>query len=110
MASETLRAWRIEVLNGIQPELYGIASSLFAMKLISKEVFDKALNLNISSAEKGVTLLDCIESRIEVVPSDFARFVLVLEEQRYMMNLTQELIKTYCKLYYIMNLLHYFLT
>ena len=109
MASETLRTWRTEVLNAIQPELYEIASSLFAMKLISKEVFDK-VNLNISSAEKGVTLLDCIESRIEAVPSDFARFVLVLEEQRYMMNLTQELIKTYCKLYYIMNLLHYFLT
>jgi hypothetical protein len=44
-----------------------------------------------------VALLDCVESRIVAVPSDFTKVVNILKAEGYLESLADALIKSYCK-------------
>jgi hypothetical protein len=65
--------------------------------MIPRGVYELACNENKGPSERGVALLDCIESRIEAVPSDFAKIFHILEAEPFLRTLAHALIKSYCK-------------
>ena len=74
-----------------------IANSLFSKKIIPTQVKDKVLNPHLDITERVVALLDCVESRMEAVPSDFNKVVHILEEEPFLESLAKDLVESYCK-------------
>jgi hypothetical protein len=62
-----------------------------------KKLLDLACNEAKDPSERGVALLDCIESRIAAVPSDFTKVVNIIMKEPFLESLTGALIKSYCK-------------
>jgi hypothetical protein len=85
------------LLNLIRHCLTDISVTLFAEKMIPRRVYDLACNEAKDPSERGVALLDCIESRIGAVPSDFTKIVSILKEERFLESLANAVIKSYCK-------------
>jgi hypothetical protein len=65
--------------------------------MIPRGVYELACNANKVPSERGVALLDCIESRIEAVPSDFTKIIHILEAEPFLESQANALIKSYCK-------------
>ena len=72
-----------------------MANSLYAKYMIPQEVYELACNGNKGASERGVALLDCVESRVEAVPSDFTEVVDILEADGFLEPGAEELIKSY---------------
>jgi hypothetical protein len=51
----------------------------------------------MTSTERGVVLLDCIESRLEAVPSDIVKVVQILDAESFLRPGAEELVKSYCE-------------
>jgi hypothetical protein len=85
------------LLNLIRHCLPQIPSSLLAECIISRGVYEFTCNENKGPSERGVALLDCIRSRIEAVPSDFAKIIKILEAEPFLKSQANALIKSYCK-------------
>jgi hypothetical protein len=51
----------------------------------------------MTSTERGVVLLDCIESRLEAVPSDIVKVVQILEAESFLRPGAEKLVKSYCE-------------
>ena len=65
--------------------------------MIPNDIREKCSNQNLDSNEKGVVLLDCILSKIEREPSDFIKFVIILESDGYLSSMAEKLVKRYCE-------------
>ena len=74
-----------------------MANSLFAEYMIPQGVCELVCIGNKGASERGVALLDCVESRIEAVPSDFTKVVLILEADGFLQPGAEELVKSYCE-------------
>ena len=97
MAINAFRSQRELLLNPIRHCLPPLANSLFGKTMIPGCVCEKACNQSLSSNEKGVALLDCIQSRLEVKPSDFTNLVSILESEPFLKDLAEKLVKEYCE-------------
>ena len=74
-----------------------MANSLYAEYMIPQRVCELVCNGNKGASERGVALLDCVESRIEAVPSDFTKVVLILEGEGFLRHVAEGLVKSYCE-------------
>jgi hypothetical protein len=97
VATAAFREQRELLLNLIRHCLPQIPDSLFAERLVPRGVYELACNEIKGPSERGVALLDCIESSIEAVPSDFTKVVHILKADGYLESLADALIKSYCK-------------
>ena len=91
----SFRSQRELLLNLIRHSLSTLANSLYAQRIISREVYEKACNENRSSSERGGALLECVEARIEVQPLDFTRMVRILESDAFLEVLVEKLVQSY---------------
>ena len=85
------------LLNLIRHCLPSLASSLLSESMIPQCICEKACNQSLGSSEKGVALLDCIESHFEAEPSDFVKLVDILESEPFLTKLAEKLVKSYCE-------------
>ena len=97
VATNALRKQRSLLLNLIRHCLPTLANSLFAESMIPQDVYERACNQTSTSSERGVALLDCVESRIEALPSDFTKVVHILDEEPFLAPGVEELRKSYCE-------------
>ena len=97
VATNALRKQRSLLLKLIRHCLHSLANSLFADSIIPQDVCERACNQTLTSSERGVALLDCVESRIEAVPSDFTKVVHILEGEGFLRPGAEELVKSYCE-------------
>ena len=74
-----------------------MANSLFAEYMIPQGVYELVCNGNKGASERGVALLDCVESRIEALPSDFTKVVYILEGEGFLQPGAEEQVKSYCE-------------
>ena len=52
---------------------------------------------NLSTNERGVTVLDSVQSKLKGEPSDFSKFVVILESEPYLRSQAEQLVKNYCE-------------
>ena len=97
MAIKAFRSQRTLVLNLIRQSLISVANSLYAEFMIPREVYEKASNQSLGSNERGVALLDSVQSKLEGEPSDFIKFVVILESDSYLRSQAEKLVKSYCE-------------
>ena len=97
VATNALRKKRSLLLNLIRHCLPSLANSLFADSIIPQDVCERACNKTLTSSERGVALLDCVESRIEALPSDFTKVVHILEAEPFLAPGVKELCESYCE-------------
>ena len=97
VSTTVFRKQRGLLLNLVRHCLPSLANSLFAQSIIPQDVCEIACNKTLTSAERGVALLDCVESRIEAVPSDFTKVVHILEEEPFLESLAKNLVESCCK-------------
>lgn len=96
LALAALRARRDGLQNLLQHCLLEMANYLLADFLVPGQLYDKVVNDYLNPTERVLALLDCVESRIEVVPSDFIKFVRILEEVLPLEPLAKDLVQSYC--------------
>ena len=65
--------------------------------MIPEGIKEKACNQRLDSNERGVALLDSVQSKFEGEPSDFSKFVAILESEPYLRSQAEQLVKNYCK-------------
>ena len=65
--------------------------------MIPQNVSEKVRNQSLDSTDKGMALLDCIESRLEDKPSDFTKLVDILESEPYLAEQAKKLVEDYCE-------------
>ena len=94
-AVSSFRSQRGLLLNLIRHSLSTLANSLYAQRIISHEVYEKACNENRGSSERGGALLECVEARIEMRPLDFTRVVCILESDPFLEVLAEKLVQSY---------------
>ena len=58
-----------------------LASSLYAKSMIPEGIKEKACKDNLDSNERGVDLLDSVQSKLEGEPSNFSKFVVILKSE-----------------------------
>ena len=63
--------------------------------MISQDVYEIASNDSKEISKRGVALLDCIETRLQVYPSDLAKLVELLEAEPFLRSLSKDLYKSY---------------
>ena len=85
------------LLNLIRHCLLSLAAALFAKGLIHQDVKRKACNETIDPDSRSVAVLNCVEDRIEAVPSDFTKIVSILESEPFLREIADELVQSYCK-------------
>ena len=85
------------LLNLIRHCLPSLASSLYAKSMIPEDIKEKACNQNLGSNERGVALLDSVQSKLEGEPSNFSKFVAILESEPYLRSQAEQLVKNYCE-------------
>ncbi len=70
--------------------------------MIPRDVYEKVNDHSTGKGdrERGMILLDCVEARSKVVPSDFVELVRVLESDRFLEPLAIQLIENYCSEFY----------
>lgn len=95
-AGEALRKCRQILHEGIaDPE--GLASRLYSKNIICRETLDE-VGLNNTTRKKNLILLDAIESRLRVNPSDFSKFTAVLSNYRHLCLFAYKLLKCHSEL------------
>ena len=97
-AVSSFRSQRGLLLNLIRHSLSTLANSLYAQRIISHEVYEKACNENKGTSERCTTLLECVEDRIRVRPSYFNKVVNILESDPFLEDLAEELVQSYREL------------
>ena len=97
MAVKSFRSQLKVLLDLIRHCLLSLATALFADGIIHRDVHDKACNETLSSESRGVAVLDCMEARIEAVPSDFTKIVSIMESDPFLGEIAVGLVQNYCK-------------
>ena len=88
-ALSVFRSQRELLLNLLKHCLLKVANTLFAEGMISEEVYETASNTSKSPSERGVALIDCLETRLKAFPEDFRRVVEILETEPYLRTLVE---------------------
>ena len=96
-AVSAFRSQRTLLLNLIRHCLPSLANSLLAEFMIPQDICEKACNQNLGSTERGVALLDCIESQLEAKPSDFTKLVDILKSEPFLTERAEKLVEDYCE-------------
>ena len=65
--------------------------------MIPDGVKENACNQNFGSNERGVALLDCVQSNLKGKPSDFSKFVAILKSEPFFEELAEKLVQSYCE-------------
>ena len=99
VAISALRSRRTYLIRLFRHCLPSLSNSLLSESIIPREVCEQACNQTLGSTERVGSLLDSVESRVEVVPSDFTTFVHILESERYLESLAEGLVNAYSKLW-----------
>ena len=97
VAIKAFRSQHALLLNLIRHCLPSLASSLFAEFMIPQGIKEKACKDNLDSNERGVAVLDSVQSKLEEEPSDFNKFVIILESEPYLRSQAKQLAKNYCE-------------
>ena len=102
VAIDAFRTQRDQLLNLLQRSLHGaIFDSLCSSGIIPEHVRDTMRPGQAPGQGPGKSnyafLLDCLESRIEAVPSDFTVVVLTLEKDHFLQQLAKDLVQSYCE-------------
>ena len=97
MAVKSFKSKFSVLLNLIRHCLLSLAAALFAEGLIHEDVYEKACNETIDPDSRSVAVLNCVEDRIEAVPSDFTKIVSILESEPFLREIADELVQSYCK-------------
>ena len=99
VAIDALRSQRDKLQNLLQHCLLGVSQSLYSRSIIPNQVLDTVRNhhLKLNSTERCAYLLDCVESRIEVLPSDFTEVIRILVEDPFLQQLAEDLVQSYCE-------------
>ena len=63
--------------------------------MIPEGIKEKACKDNLDSNERGVALLDSVQSKLEGKPSDYSKFVAILESEPYLRSQAEQLVKSY---------------
>ena len=95
MAVATFRSQRDLMLNLIRHCLPSLANSLYAKAMIPSEIYERACNETRGRSERGVALLDCIEAKLEMGPSNFTTIINILQQEPFLKELADKLIHTY---------------
>ena len=99
----SFRSQREGLLKLIRNCLPTLTNSLYAQFLIPQDTRDRAINDSIGLGERSVALLDCVEARSEVVPSDFTKIVRILESEPYLEAIARQLIHSYSECLNVRN-------
>lgn len=91
------RSQRGLLLNLLRHCLPTLSQSLLAECLIPRDVYEKANNQFLGTSERTGALLDCVEARIECLPSDFLKVVSILESEPFLRSLADEMVQHYRK-------------
>ena len=68
--------------------------------MIPEGIKEKACNQVFGSNERCVALLlDSIQTKLEVEPSNFIKFVAILESEPFLRSQAEQLVKNYCELF-----------
>ena len=95
MAINAFRSQHALLLDHIRHCLPSLASSLFSEFMIPEGIKEKACKDNLDSNERGVALLDSVQSKLKGEPSDFSKFVVILESESYLRSQAKQLVKSY---------------
>ena len=99
LAITTFRSKRPLLLNLVRHCLSSLANSLLSESIISQDAYEKACNQSLGPTERTTALLDCVESRIEVIPASFSKVVHILERLDPFVEIAaKELVQSYCEL------------
>ena len=63
--------------------------------MIPESIKEKACNQHLDSNDRSVALLDSVQSKLEGEPSDFSKFVVILESEPYFRSQAKQLVKSY---------------
>ena len=94
-AVSAFRGQRPFLLNLIRHCLPTLTNSLHAKGMISRDVYEIASNDSKEISKRGVALLDCIETRLQVYPADLAKLVELLEAEPFLRSLAKDLLQSY---------------
>ena len=75
-----------------------VASSLYAKSMIPEGVYERANNQSLGVNERGAALLDSVQSKIEEEPSNYTKFIFILESIAYLRSQAENLVTSYCEL------------
>ena len=79
----------------IRNDLTNIAIKLYADSIIPQKTLDEATNRSLGKNDRTVALLNAIEAKIEVRPSDFTKLVNILDSEPYLSTLAEGLVHSY---------------
>jgi hypothetical protein len=94
VATAAFKEQRQHLLKRVRHCLPQIPDSLFAEGIISRGVYEHACNESKGASERGVALLNCVESSIE---AHFTKIVHILKADAYLESLADAIIESYCK-------------
>ena len=77
--------------------LPSLTQALLSESLIPQDVCDKANNESLGITARSAAVLDCMESRIQAVPSDFTKIHHILESESFLESQAKELVSNYCE-------------
>ena len=97
VAIKAFRSQHALLLDHIRHCLPSLASSLFSEFMIPEGIKEKACNQNLSTNERGVAVLDSVQSKLKGEPSDLSKFVVILESEPYLRSQAEQLVKNYCE-------------
>ena len=63
--------------------------------MISEDVYEIVCNDSKEISKRGVALLNCIETRLQVYPADLAKLVELLEAEPFLESLAKDLLQSY---------------
>ena len=63
--------------------------------MIPLEVYNKAFNQSIDVNERGVALLNSIQSKLGDEPSYFSKFVVIMESEPYLRSQAEKLVQSF---------------
>ena len=95
MAMNSIRSQHDLLSNLIRHCLPSVAGSLYSKFMISQDVFDNVSNHSLGISDRVRTLLNCIEDRVNVLPSDFTKVVHILETEPFLESGVEGLVKSY---------------
>ena len=79
----------------IRNDLTNIAIKLYADSIIPQKTLDEVTNRSLGKDDRTVALLNAIEAKIEVRPSDFTKLVNILDSEPYLSTLAKGLVHSY---------------
>ena len=94
-AVNAFKSYRGKLSTIIRNDLTNIANKLYADSIIPNKTLNKAINSSLGEDDRTVALLNAIEAKIEVRPSDFTKLVDIVDSEPYLSTLAEGLVHSY---------------